>query len=75
MPIANKTRVTWKSGTTRGGRETTVCNGTIEGYIYHDMPWKLYQIMEQETGRTAFVHPDHIVRTYGQPHMVGKVQA
>jgi hypothetical protein len=58
--LTSGTMVTWKSGTEAGGKRTVLSFGVIESYGYYDMPWKLYQIREEGTGRIAFVHPGNI---------------
>ena len=55
--LPNGTRVFWS----RVERNKSVIHrGTIQGYEYVDMPWKLYQVLEDSTGRIANLHPDRI---------------
>ena len=56
-PLANGTRVFW-SRLERNRR--VIHRGTIEGYDWVDMPWKLYLIREDGTGRIACLHPERI---------------
>jgi hypothetical protein len=56
-PLPNGTRVRW-SRVERGKAVTR--RGTIIGYGFVDMPWKLYQVQVDGENRVANIHPDRL---------------
>ena len=56
-PFKTGTRVFWF---TNERSKRVFHAGTVTGYEYVDMPWKLYVIAEDKTGRTALLHPERL---------------
>ena len=56
-PFKTGTRVFWF---TNERSKRVFHAGTVTGYEYVDMPWKLYVIAEDKTERTALLHPERL---------------